>query len=293
MQETLHIAPEYDGFIFLAEAIRNQPFLQPHRHVELEINLVVEGEITYIIEGKRYLFKKSSLLWFFPEQEHQLIERSRDAAYYVAVFTPEMIFESCKGERYAELKRSNLSDGDNLYTRLAPAQFTQLRATMDTLAAEGLDADVLNREAGFGQSERFRFSYPDADWLNAGLRNILLASWRAQQGHSTGRANPTMHHIVRRAIEQLNQPDDNSDLSTLAKSIGVSTSYLSRLFLEETGVTMTRFRNNQRLRRFWECYRGQRKITLLEAALEAGFGSYAQFYRIYREAYGEGPRKTL
>ena len=102
-----------------------------------------------------------------------------------------------------------------------------------------------------------------------------------------------MHHIVRRAIEQLNQPDDNSDLSTLAQSIGVSTSYLSRLFLEETGVTMTRFRNNQRLRRFWESYGGQRKVTLLEAALEAGFGSYAQFYRIYREAYGEGPRKTL
>lgn len=292
MLETLHIPEEYDGFIFLAEAVRNPPILQPHRHVELEVNLVVDGEVTYVIDRKRYVFKKGSLLWFFPEQKHQLIDRSKDAAYYVAVFTPMMISECCKGERYAELKKDNLSYCDTLYTQLAPAEFTRLRSSMDRLATEGIDADELNRESGFGQSKHFRFSHPDPDWLNAGLRNILLASWRFQQGHETGKANPTMHHIVRRAIEQLNQQDDNSDLSTLAKSIGVSTSYLSRLFLEETGLTMTRFRNNQRLRRFWENYQGQRKTTLLGAALDAGFGSYAQFYRVYREAYGEGPRRT-
>jgi transcriptional regulator GlxA family with amidase domain len=32
---------------------------------------------------------------------------------------------------------------------------------------------------------------------------------------------------------------------------------------------------------------------LLATAIEAGFGSYAQFYRVFREHYGQSPREYL
>jgi len=48
-----------------------------------------------------------------------------------------------------------------------------------------------------------------------------------------------------------------------------------------------------RLGRFWEAYRKKGNHNLLDAVYAAEFGSYAQFYRVYREAYGEGPRKSL
>ncbi len=41
--EDLHIRDPYDGFIFKAETVRNPPILKPHRHLELELNLVVGG----------------------------------------------------------------------------------------------------------------------------------------------------------------------------------------------------------------------------------------------------------
>jgi AraC-like DNA-binding protein len=54
-------------------------------------------------------------------------------------------------------------------------------------------------------------------------------------------------------------------------------------------VSISRFRNQQRLHRFLYLYgRGQR-TTALAAALGAGFGSYAQFYRVFREEVGRSP----
>jgi AraC-like DNA-binding protein len=52
---------------------------------------------------------------------------------------------------------------------------------------------------------------------------------------------------------------------------------------------MSRFRNQQRLRRFVVFYGNGRRTTALAAALEAGFGSYAQFYRVFREETGRNP----
>src|SRR5687768_14732838 len=59
----------YDGFLFLAEAARNPPILKSHHHVELELNLVVRGSITYVVDGKRFTFTGRTLLWMFPSQE--------------------------------------------------------------------------------------------------------------------------------------------------------------------------------------------------------------------------------
>ena len=66
---------------------------------------------------------------------------------------------------------------------------------MDKLVAEGLDPDLLNREAGFGQSSDFQFKHNDPDWLNAGLRQLLLSAWRAQQGHQRGVREVDLHHL--------------------------------------------------------------------------------------------------
>ena len=33
--------------------------------------------------------------------------------------------------------------------------------------------------------------------------------------------------------------------------------------------------------------------SLLAAALEAGFGSYTQFHRVYRKMFGQSPREHL
>ncbi len=293
MLEDLRIGDAYDGFLFLAESVRNPPVLRPHRHVELELNLVVRGEVIYVHEGQSYRFPKGSLLWFFPSQVHQLIDRTTDAAYYVAVFTPRLLESACRGDCYLPLRGSEFSTPGILHTELKPEDFDKLRTHMEQLVEEGLDPDILNREAGFGLSEGFRFAHNDPDWLNAGLRQLLLAAWRAQLGHKGSGRKVELHPAVQYTLERMQQTGVKDDLESLAKVAEVSPSYLSRRFRREIGVSLSRYRNSIRLGRFWESYRLSGGCSILDAALAAGFGSYAQFYRVYKEAYGKGPRQSL
>ena len=42
-----------------------------------------------------------------------------------------------------------------------------------------------------------------------------------------------------------------------------------------------------------EEYRKSGQRTVTEAVYAAGFGSYAQFYKVFTNAYGHGPRNLL
>lgn len=87
--------------------------------------------------------------------------------------------------------------------------------------------------------------------------------------------------------------DDASVASrTLAVRLGVSTSHLSSVFHEQMGLSLTRYRNRLRIERFFtEC--DPSGGNLLQAAFQAGFGSYPQFHRVFRELLDATPRDYL
>jgi AraC-like DNA-binding protein len=294
MLEKLKISPRYDGFLYLAETVRNPPKLKSHHHIELEMNLIVRGAITYVVGGRRFIFTSRTLLWLFPSQEHQLIDRSDDAQYYVAVFKPSLIARSCRTRAYEGLKRDTHGQEGILHTRLEPESFDLVRKTMDSLMQEALDPDILNREAGFGVGSDFSFEHGDPDGLNAGLHHLLLLGWRCQRtGKVLGDAM-ALHPAVRQALKLLSESAWEHDLGPLAKACGVSKAYLSRIFSRQVGVPLSRYRNSLRLSRFWEHYQhSPEQKTVAEAVYAAGFGSYAQFYKVFKHAYGSGPRSCL
>ncbi len=292
--EDLHIAPEYDGLIYLAESVHNPPILRPHQHVELEVNLVVRGSITYVLESERYTFRQGTLLWFFPWQKHQLVRRSEDAQYFVAVFKPGLVERSCSGGRYDGLRRPGVSATEVLSTDLDIESFEQIQRSMESLMEDALDAATLNREAGFGVNANFSFQHRDPDWLNAGLHQLLLLCWRSQGSYERRGIDVQMHPAVRKALDVLaQQGDEVITMAELAPVCCVSPAYLSRIFRQQVGVTISQYRNSMKLGRFWKIYHGRSQPSLMEASYAAGFGSYAQFFRVFRDAYGQGPREAL
>ncbi len=293
MLENLKIGKRYDGFLFLAESSRNPPILKSHHHVELELNLVVRGSITYIVGGQRFTFSTRTLLWLYPAQEHQLVDRSDDAQYYVAVFNPALIARSCHTPAYEGLKRRKNAHQGVLQTLLPPESFDLIRKTMDSLMQDSLDPDVLNREGGFGVGSNFRFEHGDPDGLNAGLHHLLLLCWRSQRTGKILDDPVSLHPAVQRAIQLLSEGAWEKDFAQLAQACGVSDAYLSRTFCRQIGVPLNRYRNSLRLARFWEEYRQPTQKNLSEAVFAAGFGSYAQFYKVFSQAYGHGPRASL
>lgn len=293
MLEDLKLSDRYDGFIFLAEARRKPPMLKPHHHVELELNLVTQGSVTYVVSGRRYTFPRGTMLWIFPSQEHLLVDRTPDARYYVAVFKPDLIRRACRGTLYAGLHRQESEEEGVLSKLLKLDTYDLMTRTMDALMEDSLDPDLLNSEAGFGFQSDFRYEHGDPDALNAGLRYLLVSCWKLFQTGGAGADPVRLHPAVRKALVLLSDHGLPLDLKALSRRCAVSESHLSRLFKEQVGVPLSHYRNSVRLRAFMEDYGRPGKRTILESVYAAGFGSYAQFYKVFSRIHGRGPRAYL
>jgi transcriptional regulator GlxA family with amidase domain len=80
--------------------------------------------------------------------------------------------------------------------------------------------------------------------------------------------------------------------SDVAARLNVSPSRLAHVFKAEIGVSMVEYRNRVRVNRFTTLL-DEGSHNLLEAALAAGFGSYAQFHRVFRALRRVSPREYL
>lgn len=86
--------------------------------------------------------------------------------------------------------------------------------------------------------------------------------------------------------------DPGLDRTALCRKLGVSPSYLSRRFQHELGVAIPGFRNRIRIARFASAVCLGR-VRWLDAALNAGFGSYSQMHRAFHDVVGIAPSKYL
>jgi AraC-like DNA-binding protein len=102
---------------------------------------------------------------------------------------------------------------------------------------------------------------------------------------------PAAHPMVVQAVRMLAQ-DPSLGGKELAARLDISVSRLARVFKSDMGMSLVEYRNQLRLDRFGVLVdRGGE--NLLAAALAAGFGSYAQFHRVFRALRGTTPRDYL
>ena len=98
------------------------------------------------------------------------------------------------------------------------------------------------------------------------------------------------HRVARERVERvrailrerLAQPPQ---LEELGKMVGCSQFYLSRLFSQETGMTIQQYLRQSRMERAAELLRGG-KCNVTEAALEVGYSSLSHFSSAFHETFG-------
>jgi AraC-like DNA-binding protein len=78
----------------------------------------------------------------------------------------------------------------------------------------------------------------------------------------------------------------------IAANLQISLSRLARVFKSQLGMSLVEYRNRLRLERF-ALLVDQGRTNLMGAALAAGFGSYAQFHRVFRAMRKGTPRQYL
>lgn len=270
MRESLEIAPGRDGFAHL-RLPSGQPVRAPmagrHSHAEVEMNLVRHGSGRYLVRHQRYDLRRHTIAWFFPGQEHILLDLSRDFEMWIVTFRPPLICSVCTTAETSVLCEDAPAGH---FCRLLPVQPAQ-------------QLDALCREVST--------SHADAAAFNAGLRFLLLRAWRLYISAPKTEGGYDLHPAVEQATRLLAEEDNALRLEELARRAGLSPARLSRVFKRQVGITLTEYRNQRRVERFVKAYGEGRKMNMLAGALAAGFGSYAQFHRVFREVMGCPPAR--
>ncbi len=128
----------------------------------------------------------------------------------------------------------------------------------------------------------------NGDEHNAGLAYLLFLLWEAYRSGTESVIEGAVHPAVERAARLLRDQNPPPSVPVLARQVGLSASRLSRLFGAQTGLCLTDFRATQCLNRALRLC-DDPALSLSEIAAQAGFGSYAQFHRIFRARMGQSP----
>jgi len=262
MRQQLHLPPEWDGNLWHYRNLGRTHAL--HRHAELEFNLVTQGAGLYLLANRKYRIRRGDLLWLFPAQEHVLIEQTLDFEMWIGVFKPRAVRRATTDANARVLRQAD--PAGEYCRRLPQGDLAQLERLFSELA-------VARDRPGF---------------FNAGLGYALLNAWRCFE-HAAAVPVHDVHPAVEKAARLIYDENTALGLEELARRAGLSPARLSRLFKQQTGVPLVDFRNRQRIERFLSLYGTGQRLTMLDAALEAGFGSYPQFHRVFKRVMGRSP----
>jgi AraC-like DNA-binding protein len=148
---------------------------------------------------------------------------------------------------------------------------------------------VLLNDAGLSDAPIDPTQQAHAAILCALLATILDPA-RGMPG--TGGLGKTKRRRVVTAAVAILAENPSIDATTIATRLEVGASWFARVFKAELGMSLVEYRNRLRLDRV-DALLEQGRTTLLRAAKAAGFGSYAQFHRVFREIRGMTPREFV
>jgi AraC-like DNA-binding protein len=265
VREPLYVGDDYDGRVGLHCPVARMD--RAHRHDELEFNLALNGTATYLLNDRTYKMRRNTVVWIFPEQDHILLDISDDYEMWIAIFRPALVERICTSEESRVLRHC---DPEGIFAK--PIEATQ---------ANDLSAHF----------ERTRHFKEDRALYNAALGFGLLLAWKTFQTADCVTVGSNLHPSVEAALRLTRKEGDFLSIPEIARESGLSQSRLSRLFRMQTGLSLTEFRNRIRIERFQRMYGAGSRISMLRAALEAGFGSYPQFHRVFRQVVGVSPQQ--
>jgi len=239
-----------------------------HTHDTLEINLILRGSGHLLLEDRRYPLLPGHLVWLWPGQRHLPADWSSDLLLWVVEWQPPGL------KRLRKFRRTDTpppSDPLEPFCRhLPPVSLQRLDGMLTSVSA-------MTR----------------VDAFNRGLEFALFALWDEFQAAASVTDCASFHPKLQAVLGMLADGTQPSTLTELARHVKMSPTYLSVLFQQQTGLTLPAYRNRLRLQDFFQRLHAHPEIGLLAHALDAGFGSYAQFYRVFTEALGVAPREWL
>jgi AraC-like DNA-binding protein len=234
-----------------------------HYHDMYELIFLKEGDISYLTGDTVYPVRKNSLIFTRPGQQHRIrIDKNTPYDRYDLLFNPSEIVSDVLSSIPADT-HVICFDSNSLMIQL----FDKL-----DFYCERLNGDALCRIL-HNLTEEI-------------LLNLLLHVTEVNEDK-----HRTIHPLTRQAIGYI---DENlstlSGVDDICRQIGVSKSYLYRLFQSDLQTTPKTYLMERRLN--WarqEIFLGAKASAVYT---QCGFSDYSTFFRAYKKYFGYPPTGT-
>jgi AraC-like DNA-binding protein len=227
--------------------------------------VITAGTAVYRSQDLEQTLGARSIAWAFPIQHEFLTNPSPDFEAWVGSFEPVLLDRACSSPNYSILRER--APSGVFFKQLTKASARRLVSRFEELL----------------------ISDHDTDQFNAGLGYLVLSAWAEHRQTMRIYEKADLHPAVAKAARLLRAESVANTLEQLAATCGASAAWLSRLFRLQMGVSLVEYRNEYRMERFFDLYRDGYEKNITQAAFEAGFGSYAQFHRVFRKRVGYAP----
>ncbi len=245
---------------------------QAHTHNDIEINLITQGQIHYIMNGRAVTLPPGRLACFWGALPHALIDMAPGTrALWVTLPLPWVL----RWELPDPALQTLLSGG--VLSHQNPDPLTQATAQRwpDEFATPALQRVTLLE-------------------IQAQVTRLCLLHHDASQHPHTHtpqapRSEASIAAVVKMSRYMSDHWDGPLTIADVAAHAGLNPNYATTLFKKATGQGLLQYLTQLRLASAQRLL-ATSDLAVLEIALQVGFGSLSQFYDTFKREVGQTPR---
>ncbi|MET3851682.1 MULTISPECIES: helix-turn-helix transcriptional regulator [Paenibacillus] len=239
-----------------------------HCHNFYEVYYFIAGEVSYLVEGKRYVPEPHSLLLIAPHVFHGVkiesdIPYERISLHFVPGFLPPENQSALLSPFHPDDGPAGIyykDDGNRV-------MFTFFKQLMDARHADAAIRDLALRVR-----------------LEALLSQILIHSYALKGTSDASSSGPSVPRIIAYVNDHITESVSLDDLSA---AFYISKHHLNKMFRKATGTTIGNYIIHKRV------VMAQNLMlqghTASSAAAAVGFHDYSSFFRAYKKVLGCAP----
>lgn len=245
-----------------------------HHHDFYEVDFLVSGDVTYVIESRVYHVQPGQMLIINPRELHQVYIQPDAAPYerYMLWVAPGLLQQLSSEQtdlcRCFDMDRPQYGN----LLRLSPQQRKLIPAMLESLLRE--------QEASAFGSELLRQNL---------LTELMIHINRiAEQSEPSAPSDSVVARVIDYISTHYHEP---LSLDLLSERFYVSKYHLSHEFTRQMGTGIYQYIQKKRLLIARQLMAdGQKPV---EVYAQCGFGDYAAFFRAFRKVYGLSPREFV
>ncbi len=247
------------------------PMARPHRHNEIELNLIERGSMTSLLGGERVTAVAGTLSLFWGAMPHQLIACAAGTrCHWLTVPLAWFLQWRLPGQlTYAVLHGKLVVDTDVGRHQLDLAQFGLWTKEHRTKSPESRRILLLEAEARLRRV--------------AASMSIAKSAAKSPGGKGAAKCGDGSSAVDRLAREIANRYTDPVGVVEIACAAGLHPKYATTLFRRAVGMGLLEYLVQHRLSHA-QLMLATTEAGVLQVAMESGFGSLSRFHAVFTKA---------